>query len=281
MILGALGLFFFLLFSGTVSSFEGKVRVPPGAREILFSDQNGRPLELLRDEDGDGRFEVRVVYKDGIAFFQTRDVDGDGSYEEEILFDAKGLPKELRLDRNRDGKPDKWQFYRDGVPFLLREDEDFDGEVDLEAELGPQGRPRSLRRDKDGDGCFEHEEVFEGRQRILVVKKFEDPLSCKGPRIKSKLYYSGREPLKRLIDLDEDGVFEIEELFKDGKRCLLIKKDGKKTEVFLYRDGILYLGFEDLDGDGKFEREYDFQARSWNKLSGLEGLENLRRRCGL
>ncbi len=256
------------------------LEVPPGTREILFSDGKHRPLSLLQDLDGDGIFETRTVFKAGKAWRRLTDKDQDGKPEEEVILDPKGAPQELILDRNRDGKPDKWQFYRGGSPYLIREDNNFDGRPDLEARLKGK-KVLLLRRDEDGDGCFEYEEQsLEGGLKRVSIKKFTSVKKCEG-RIWLQTYYRGKLPLKRLGDEDLDGHFEVEELFKDGRRCLVLKKSPQgKTEAFWYKGSSLAEGFLDQNGDGLLERKYDYTRKKWFSLPQPLTLGKLRKRCG-
>ncbi len=261
-------------------SWAAKVEVPPGAREILFSDRTGTPLELLKDLDGDGFFETKVCFKEGRAFLQLKDSNKDGIPEEKLFLDKNGFPQKLLLDRNADGKPDKWQFYRQGRPYLLREDEDFDGKIELEVLFAPDSTPLIFRKDEDDDGCLEREERLQGKDRLVFLFKFTDPHKCEGRKLWSKIYYRHNLPVKRLVDKDGDGFFELEEILKAGKRCLVIKKEARKLEAFFYQGGNLWEGFEDFDGDGKLDRKYNFQKRTWETLASPLSLENLRKRCG-
>lgn len=266
-----------LVVSLTWGAWALGLEVPKGTAKVVFYDRAGRPLKALADEDGDGRFET-VFYFEGGHLEKRLELTDKGLPVETLFYDPEGRPLRLELDRNRDGKPDQWQYYSSGRPMRLEEDRDFDGRVDLKAELNRDGDPIRILRDEDGDGCFEVEESPFPGGRELGLRRIEDQKTCKG-RLYARVFYRGGKLSKRLLDLDGDGHFETEELFRDGQRCLVLKR-GKGLEAFWYEGGEEpRFSFEDADGDGRFERRYDFSRKAWESLNPALTLETLKERC--
>ncbi len=257
-----------------------RLEVPSGTRRLVFLDASGKPLKALEDEDGDGRFESTLLYENGRLRELLRDRDADGSPEEILLFDREGRPHELRLDRNGDGRPDKWQFYRAGRVFRVEEDRDFDGRADLKARLDARGQPQVLLRDEDRDGCFEVEEKRSPSRREVLIRKLTRPGDCASAKVHLRLLYRGSRLVARFFDRDLDGTFELREfLTPQGKRCLVVELSREGKKAFLYQGGEEpRLAFHDADGDGLFERRFDYQQGSWEETGPLS-LEELEARC--
>ncbi len=252
------------------------LELPAGTAKVVFYDREGRPLKALEDQDGDGRFETVFYFETGQLKKRLK-LAREGVPEEILLYDRKGRPLKLILDRNRDGRPDKWQDYSCGRPTSLEEDRNFDGRVDLRVELKGES-PRKILRDEDYDGCFEIEELFLAREKELRLRKIKDQKTCKG-RVYARIFYHQGELRRRLLDLDGDGSFETEEIYRAGKRCLVLKR-GKGLEAFWYEGAKEpKFSFEDLDGDGKFERRYNFSQGTWKTLKPAPDLQELREKC--
>ncbi len=255
------------------------IEVPPVTKRLLFLDARGTPLKALEDEDGDGRFESTLLYENGRLKELLKDRNADGSPEEIIFFDQEVRPRELRLDRNGDGRPDKWQFYRKGRLFKVEEDRDFNGRVDLKAKIGPQGKPQVIWRDEDNDGCFEIEEKLFPSRREVFVSKLTKPGHCASAKVHLHLLYQGSRLTARFFDRDLDGTFELQEFFgPQGKRCLVVEQ-GRERKAFFYRGGEKPIfGFRDEDGDGRFEKRFDYQQERWEAIRPLS-LEELQTKC--
>ncbi len=262
---------------GLVLVFPARVwalEVPAGTRKVIFYDASGKPLKALEDEDGDGFFETTYFFKQGRLSKKIK-FDRARRPEEILEFDSSGALRRLLLDRNKDGKIDKWQSYRKGQLVLVEEDRNFDGQIDLRAWM-KASRPQRIERDDDHDGRFEVEESWGPEGKRILLKDFDQ----NHPRgqVYARIFYRKDQIYQRLLDLDRDGFFEIEELYREGKRCLVLKK-GPKPEAFLYQNGRLRRGFRDLDGDGKFEEEYDYARKVWQKLTPVVSLKDLKEKC--
>jgi hypothetical protein len=112
--------------------------IPP--RVFLYEEKSGRLVEVQRDSDFDGRYDLVEVY------------------------DANGRITSIKRDRNGDGKPDMWEQYVEGELVAILYDDEYDNRVDRREEIDPRekrARPAAGARgepdagdlpDADADG---------------------------------------------------------------------------------------------------------------------------------
>ena len=90
--------------------------------QIVIFDDEERPFKMMRDSDGDGRFDRWGAFEKGRLVSSTKDTDGDG-------------------------RVNVWESYQDGKPKEKRVDDDGDGSVEMMVFYDVMGLPREVHRD--------------------------------------------------------------------------------------------------------------------------------------
>ena len=137
-------------------------------------------------------------------------------------------------DYNGDGKVDETFFYDGGRLSRIETDRDFDGRVDLIYEYDRRGNPTLSRHDDDFDGALESVTQFRNGQTV-----------------------------KWQADRDGDGQPDVRSVYERGVVAKTEYLDGASRRVVktvTHRGGKTERAELDLDGDGGFERSYEFDA---------------------
>ncbi|MGH7198780.1 MAG: hypothetical protein ACREH5_08595 [Candidatus Omnitrophota bacterium] len=79
------------------------------------------------------------------------DLDGDGHYETQLIYEGKLIAKAL-MDVNGDGRTDGTIFYKNGFRESGERDANYDGQVDTWIKYYMTGVPWIIARDKNADG---------------------------------------------------------------------------------------------------------------------------------
>ena len=110
---------------------------------VVAYNRKGNPLFERRDLDFDGKWDVNIVYdtKTSTIVEDERDTNFDGAYDAKEYYDTAGGVSSIRHDRNGDGQPDMWEQYKDDILLAILYDDDFDGKVDRREEI-PGARPK-------------------------------------------------------------------------------------------------------------------------------------------
>lgn len=101
-------------------------------------EQDGGLLTDWFDENFDGKWDYKVIYKDGVAVRSEVDVDFDGSYDAVTEF-KDGVPQSTTVRRGGKGPVLRLATYRDGILATALEDRDGNGAWDLRIEYDPYG----------------------------------------------------------------------------------------------------------------------------------------------
>jgi hypothetical protein len=97
---------------------EGGLRLRRQVRHVGdYDPKTGKRIEVERDSDFDGKYDIKEVYD---------------------RFEALTA---IRRDRNGDGNPDYWEQYKDGALVAILYDDDYDNKVDRKDEV-PGSRPK-------------------------------------------------------------------------------------------------------------------------------------------
>ena len=96
---------------------------------IVWVASNNRPL--VRDTDGDGRWNEKLYFRKGILVKKLVDSNGDGRVDLWVFY-REGVPKRMKHDSNYDGRVDLWAFYEGGEISRVKTDLNFDGKVDYD-----------------------------------------------------------------------------------------------------------------------------------------------------
>jgi hypothetical protein len=138
------------------------------------------------------------------------------------------------LDHDGDGTVDERFFYDGGQLTRVETDRDFDGRVDLIFEYDRHGNPSENRSDDDFDGTIE-----------------------------SVTHLRNGQPVKWQADQDGDGQPDVRSVYEYGvllKTEYLDRASQRVVKTVTFSGGKPVHAELDLDGDGGFEREYDFDA---------------------
>lgn len=153
-------------------------------------------IPLRRERYLGGRLYGALDYKDGQPGLERLDVDGDGRFETERVYDPAGdgsdaSIRSLRVDSDGDGVFE----YREETAFPHLKEWDFDGDglVDARQTSLAQG---GARREFSSrlDGRFDETLVVDGKGRIVSFERAGKPLRLiadKNPRLR----WIGRKPL--------------------------------------------------------------------------------------
>jgi hypothetical protein len=136
------------------------------------------------------------------------------------------------LDHSGDGKIDEKFFYDGGRLARIETDRDFDGRVDLILVYDRHGDPLEYRSDDDFDG-----------------------------KLESVTHLRNGQPLKWQADWDGDGQPDVRSVYEHGvigKTEYLDRASGRVVKTVTHRGGKAARAALDLDGDGGFERGYEF-----------------------
>ena len=145
---------------------------------------------------------------------------------------SNGPEQSNELDRNGDGKVDDRYFVSGDRIERVETDRDFDGRVDAVLEYARSGDLREYRSDEDFDGRFE------STVRYRQGQSFEQ-------------------------DLDGDGRIDLRTLYEHGvaRTTEYLDRDSRRVvKTVSFRGGKAVHADLDLDGDGRVERSYDFDA---------------------
>lgn len=121
-------------------------------------------VKALIDENGDGKIDGTILYRNGARDSGERDVNFDGQTDTWIRYYITGLPWEITRDKNGDGKVDYWKYLKNGFVYKREWDRNFDGKPDVrilvpgKADLRGVDEPKQKiekQYDDDFDGQFE------------------------------------------------------------------------------------------------------------------------------
>ncbi|HEY8961628.1 MAG TPA: hypothetical protein VIM57_05420, partial [Luteolibacter sp.] len=109
----------------------------PDARRVYHS--SGQIVESFEDNDFDGKWDVRLQYRDGVVAVAERDLDFDGSYDSHTVY-HDGVPLEETITPGGAGNT----LYRDeferGVRIVRWSDPERDGKWNERIEFDAMGR---------------------------------------------------------------------------------------------------------------------------------------------
>jgi len=230
-------------------------------REI---DENTRkPIRLTRFINGkilsvkefDSGKVVFTKFKYGKPVMQTIDQNGDGQWEQTIIFDKQGQMAKVLIDTNHDGKTDCKQFYENGKLVRAGQDRNYDGKMDAMVQYANGRQIRSLL-DNDGDGRFETQIRLDDPKWSKVIDVFD-----KQGRLKEREFFSdGTLRRKKIFDPDSGTAILMEEYDRRGNIVLSKEaKDGSsKLNLTWYYDqkGNAIRAEQDGNGDGKVDTWY-------------------------
>ncbi|HTJ43256.1 MAG TPA: hypothetical protein VL463_14220 [Kofleriaceae bacterium] len=110
---------------------------------VVGYNEKGNPSFEKADLDYDGKFDYSSVFdpKTNQVVEVERDTDFDGTYDVKEIYGADGAIQSVRRDRNKDGKPDLWEQYKGGALIALLYDDDYDGKVDRREDV-PGSQPK-------------------------------------------------------------------------------------------------------------------------------------------
>lgn len=110
---------------------------------VVAYNRKGMPIYERIDFDYDGVFDMSAVFdpKTGHYAEIERDQDSDGRFEVKELYDTAGKLESVRRDRNGDNIPDQWEQYKQDILIAILYDDDFDGRVDRREEI-PGATPK-------------------------------------------------------------------------------------------------------------------------------------------
>ena len=130
-----------------------------------------------------------------------RDVDGDGRVDERVILAGDRIDR-VEIDRNRDGKMDRIIHYAlDRMADRAEFDNDFDGRLEG-SERYVDNEPVEWSVDRDGDGVVEAREVY--AHGVIVKEEMFD----KDARIVRTIQFRGGAPVSGEFDSDGDGVLD-------------------------------------------------------------------------
>jgi len=234
---------------------------PALVREI---DENTRkPIRLTRFVNGkilsvkefDCGKVVLTKFRDGKPALQTIDQNGDGQWEQTIIFDKQGQMTKVLIDTNGDGKTDCKQFYENGKLARVEQDRNYDGKTDARLVYANGKQIRSLL-DNDGDGRFETQLRFDDPTWSKVIEVFD-----KQGRLQEREFFLDRTlRRKETFDPDTGTAIVVEEYDRRGNIVLSKEaKDGSsKLNLTWYYDqeGNGVRAEQDTNGDGKVDTWY-------------------------
>jgi hypothetical protein len=110
---------------------------------VVAYNRKGNPIFEKTDFDYDGKFDMSAVFDTKTAHYAEieRDQNNDGRYEVKELYDTGGALTSVRRDRNGDNQPDQWEQYKEQILIAILYDDDFDGRVDRREEI-PGATPK-------------------------------------------------------------------------------------------------------------------------------------------
>jgi hypothetical protein len=110
---------------------------------VVAYNRKGNPIFEKTDYNYDGKFDMSAVFDAKTAHYAEieRDQDGDGRFEMKELYDTAGGLTSIRRDRNGDNQPDQWEQYKQTILIAILYDDDYDGRVDRREEI-PGATPK-------------------------------------------------------------------------------------------------------------------------------------------
>lgn len=130
-----------------------------------------------------------------------RDFDGDGRVDERVILAGDHVDR-VEADRNRDGKVDQVvRYWPDSTLDRAESDNDFDGRFEI-SERYVDNDPVEWSVDRDGDGVVELHAVYE--HGVVAKEETFD----KNARIVRIIRYRGGVPASGEFDSDGDGVLD-------------------------------------------------------------------------
>ena len=187
-------------------------------------------MRMERDDNGDGRIDLKVFYKDELQTKALRDTDGDGRFETVQHFRRAPWDVFVETDKDGDGKAEDTFGYKNGQLRFKSLDETGDGIPDMEETYNAQGRLVRSREAENEDGRFsltwfynEEEEAIRGEKdgdgdgRVDTwfhyengqVKSVEEDRNRDGKPDLWEYYDSSEALVRRSEDLDFDGTADV------------------------------------------------------------------------
>ena len=167
----------------------GAETIPQTTRKVDLDEDGFQETELiyegrmivraLIDENGDGKIDGTIQYRNGFRDTGERDVNFDGQTDTWIRYYITGLPWLVTRDKNGDGQVDYWKYLKNGFVYKREWDRNFDGKPDVrilvpgKADLrDPDEQKQQIEKqyDEDFDGQFEKIEKVSKRVPQIMVK---------------------------------------------------------------------------------------------------------------
>jgi hypothetical protein len=95
---------------------------------------------MERDEDEDGKADLKVFYKNGKRYKIIKDRDNDSRFEITQWFNQPKWSMVMELDADGDGLIEGRYCYKEGILRLKEIDEDSDGNLDLREHYNAEGK---------------------------------------------------------------------------------------------------------------------------------------------
>lgn len=109
----------------------------PDARRVY--DSKGQIMEALEDDDFDGKWDVRLQYRNGLVVEAEKDLDFDGSYDSRIVY-HDGVPLEETITPGGTGNALFRDEFEQGVRAARWSDPERDGKWNERIEFDSMGR---------------------------------------------------------------------------------------------------------------------------------------------
>jgi hypothetical protein len=161
---------------GSDSVGVGDSKLPTGVRgeDVQHEDCSGDRTDVL-DANGDGKPDIKRVYKGGKEVCRTTDLNHDGKADLYEYFDANGQVRRREADYDADGVVDAIEYYQNGK--LVRRELDTTGQHRIDTwDFFDVNTGKRIRRERDttNDGRVDQWWTYDGDKVTIAFDKNND-----------------------------------------------------------------------------------------------------------
>lgn len=161
---------------GSDSVGVGDSKLPTGIRgeDVQHEDCSGDRTDVL-DANGDGKPDIKRVYKNGKESCRTSDLNHDGKADLYEYFDPSGQVRRREADYDADGVVDAIEYYQNGK--LIRRELDTTGQHRIDTwDFFDANTGKRVRRERDttNDGRVDQWWTYSGDTVTIAFDKNND-----------------------------------------------------------------------------------------------------------